>query len=310
MRIIFFGTPDFAVPSLRALVESGEDIVSVVTQPDRAGGRGHRPLRPPVKEYALKRDIPVLQPDMVRTPAFFGDLAALRPDMIVVVAYGRIIPPQILSLPPQGCINVHASLLPKYRGAAPVQWAIVRGETKTGVTTMLMDKGLDTGDILLMRETLILPEDNALALATRLSEMGAGLLLETIRGLKGGSIKPLPQKGESTYAPIIRKEDGRIDWSLSAKEICNLVRGMYPWPGAQCILEGEKITVVRAEVEDPDSTGTAGSVAGIGPDGLRVMTGRGILSLLEVKPEGRKQMSGAAFARGRHLTEGTAFEDQ
>ena len=309
MRIIFFGTPDFAVPSLRALLKAGETVVSAVTQPDRVRGRGHKLSQPPVKEYALSKGIPVLQPSTIRSSEFFNTLRALRPDMIVVVAYGRIIPSQILSLPPQGCINVHASLLPKYRGAAPIQWAIVRGETETGVTTMLMDEGLDTGDVLLVEKTEIPPEDNALTLGTRLSEKGARLLIETIRGIESGTVKPTPQSGEPTYAPIIKKDDGRIDWSLSAPEIFNLVRGMCPWPGAFSDLRGERITIIKTMVIDHAAEGVPGRITIAGNE-MHVTTGRGVLSILEVKPEGKKIMTGAAFAHGRHLKEGMAFEHQ
>jgi len=310
MRIVFFGTPDFAVPSLKRLVETGEDVVTVVTQPDRIKGRGHKLSQPPVKEYALAQGIPVLQPAGIRSEEFLKAIAGMKPDMIVVVAYGRIIPPAMLALPPKGCINVHASLLPKYRGAAPIQWSIVRGEQKTGVATMLMDEGLDTGDILLIEETGILPEDNALTLGNRLSAMGADLLITTIRGFVSGTVKSVPQTGGSTYAPIIKKEDGKIDWSAPASEIFNLIRGMYPWPGGQCLFEGEKITVITSRVVDADAEPAAGSVVKIQGDELHVGTGRGILAILELKPEGKKAMTGAAFARGRHIREGMSFEDQ
>lgn len=310
MRIIFFGTPDFAVPSLNKLISSGENVVSVVTQPDRVKGRGHLLSRPPVKESALSQGIPVLQPAGIRSEEFLATMADMKPDMIVVVAYGRIIPPDLLALPPKGCINVHASLLPKYRGAAPIQWSIVHGESKTGVTTMLMDKGLDTGDILLMQETEILPDDNAVTLGNRLSEMGADLLMATIRGILSETIRPVPQSGESTYAPIIKKEDGRIIWTKSAQEIFNLTRGMYPWPGGQCLFESEKITVISSRVADAEASETAGSIVKIRGDELHVGTGMGILALLELKPEGKKTMTGAAFARGRHIREGMKFEDQ
>jgi methionyl-tRNA formyltransferase len=310
MRIVFFGTPDFAVRSLERLVASGEDIVSVVTQPDRVKGRGHKLSSPPVKEIAIAHGIPVLQPAGIRSEEFFKTVAGMKPDMIVVVAYGRIIPPDMLALPPKGCINVHASLLPKYRGAAPIQWSIVRGEPKTGATTMLMDRGIDTGDILLMEETEILPEDNAVTLGSRLSEIGADLLITSIRGIVQGTVRPVSQSGESTYAPIIRKEDGRIDWAASAREIFNLTRGMYPWPGGQCVFEGEKITIIQSRVADADSGEIAGSIVKIHGDEIRVGTGRGILALLELKPEGKKTMTGAAFARGRHIREGMKFEPQ
>jgi len=219
MRIIFFGTPDFAIPSLNALIESGEDVVYVVTQPDRAKGRGHRLSQPAVKEFALSMGIPVMQPAGIKSPDFYERLLKLKPDVIVVVAYGKIVPLSVLQLPPSGCINVHASLLPKYRGAAPIQWAIIKGETKTGITTMMMDEGLDTGDILLAGKTEIKDEDNALTLGKRLSEMGASLLIKTLEGIKDNSIKPVPQTGGASYAPPLKKDDGRINWSLSSREI-------------------------------------------------------------------------------------------
>ena len=310
MRIIFFGTPDFAVPTLRALQESSEKVVTAVTQPDRVKGRGHKLSQPPVKEYALSKGIPVLQPSTIRSSEFFNTLCALRPDMIVVVAYGRVIPPQILSLPPQGCINVHASLLPKYRGAAPIQWAIVQGETETGVTTMLMDEGLDTGDTLLMETTEILPEDSALTLGGRLSGMGARLLLETIGRIREGSVRPVPQSGEASYAPIIRKEHGRIDWNASAPDIHNLTRGMYPWPGAFCFFGREKVTLIKTVITEAAAKSAPGTIEMISANELRVSTGEGSLSIVELKPAGKPAMSGGAFARGRHIREGMRFEHQ
>jgi methionyl-tRNA formyltransferase len=310
MRIIFFGTPDFAVLSLRALIEAGETVVSVVSQPDRVKGRGRALSQPPVKEYALSQGIPVVQPAVIRSQGFFDELDSMRPDMIVVVAYGRVLPPLILGLPPKGCINVHASLLPKYRGAAPIQWALVRGEAKTGVTTMLMDEGLDTGDILLVEETEVLPQDNALTLGERLAEMGARLLVSTIRGIENGSVQPVSQSGDSSYAPVIKKEDGRIDWSLPASSISNLIRGMYPWPGAFTYINGERTTIIKAAVIAEDTGGLPGSICKMTGSLLHVATGKGILSVLEVKPDGRKLMSGAAFGRGRRLKEGALFENQ
>ncbi|HYQ47527.1 MAG TPA: methionyl-tRNA formyltransferase [Thermodesulfovibrionales bacterium] len=309
MRIIFFGTPDFAVPSLAALADAGENIVSVVTQPDRTKGRGHKLSQPPVKEYALSRGMTVLQPDSIRSAEFHDAASRMLPDMIVVVAFGKILPRAILDLPPKGCINVHASMLPKYRGAAPIQWAIVRGEKTAGVTTMLMDEGLDTGDTLLMESTDILPEDSALTLGARLSGMGARLLMETIRRIKDGSVKPVPQSGEASYAPIIQKEHGRIDWSASALDIHNLTRGMYPWPGAFCFFGLEKITLVKTSVI-ASSSGVPGTIELISGDELRVSTGKDALSIVELKPAGKPSMSGGAFARGRHIREGMRFERQ
>ncbi len=303
MRIIFFGTPDFAVPSLKALMESGEDIVGVVSQPDRLKGRGHKLSRPPVKEFAILHGIPVIQPPDIKTPSFFEELSRQSPEIIIVVAYGKLIPPDILKLPPMGCINVHASLLPKYRGAAPIQRALMNGETVTGITTMFMDEGLDTGDILLQEEIVINSEDNAYTLGLKLSELGAVLLVRTLNGLKDNSIQRRPQTGVSSYAPVLKKEDGRIDWSLPAKKILDLIRGTYPWPGAYCYFNKEKISVIGAKIIDTDTESTPGIIIKITGNGLHIGTGKGIISLKEVKPEGRKPMSARAFANGRRLRE-------
>jgi len=310
MRIIFFGTPDFAVPSLTSLVDAGEDVVAVVTQPDRIKGRGHKLSQPPVKEHAITREIAVLQPVSIRSAEFLDTVLRLMPDMIVVVAFGKILPRAILNLPPKGCINVHASILPKYRGAAPIQWAIVRGERTTGVTTMLMDEGLDTGDTLLMETTEILPEDSALTLGGRLSGMGARLLLETIGRIREGSVRPVPQSGEASYAPIIRKEHGRIDWNASAPDIHNLTRGMYPWPGAFCFFGREKVTLIKTVITEAAAKSAPGTIEMISANELRVSTGEGSLSIVELKPAGKPAMSGGAFARGRHIREGMRFEHQ
>ena len=307
MRIIFFGTPEFAVPSLQALIESGEEIVSVITQPDRVKGRGHRLSQPPVKEYALSKGIPVIQPSSIRTPDFHEKISGLMPDVIVVVAYGKILPPSLLNLPPHGCVNVHASLLPEYRGAAPIQWALINGEEKTGITTILMDEGLDTGDTLLTEEVGIAEEDNAYTLARRLSQIGASLLIRTLTGLKDKIIRPVPQSGKATYAPPLKKENGRIKWSLSAREIFNLVRGTYPWPGAYCYLNGEKLHIIKAKVAEHSHKGTVGRIEQISGSGVLVSTGKGTLAITEVKPEGKKIMTASAFVNGRRLKEGVVF---
>jgi methionyl-tRNA formyltransferase len=307
MRVIFFGTPDFAVPSLRALLEAGEEVVAVVTQPDRVKGRGHKLSAPPVKEIALSEGIPVLQPEGIRSPEFFDELSGLRPDVIAVVAYGRIIPPAILKLPPLGCINVHGSLLPKYRGAAPIQRAIINGERRTGITTMLMDEGLDTGDILLQAETEIADGDDAQTLGARLSTVGAALLVRTIKDLRDNLIRPIAQEGEATYAPPLRKEEGRIDWSLPAMRIFDLVRGTCPWPGAYTSFNGERITIIRAGTIPSDVGCSAGTIEKAGEE-LQVCTGKGILSITELKPEGKKTMTAGAFVNGRRLTKGMRFD--
>lgn len=308
MRILFFGTPEFAVPSLKQLLKEGHEVVSVVTRPDKVRGRGRKMTGTPVKELALVKGIPVMQPSGIKSSDFAGKIAALRPDAAVVVAYGKILPQSLLGLPPLGCINVHASLLPKYRGAAPIQRAIMNGEVKTGITTMLMDEGLDTGDILLREEAEIKEEDNAYTLSLRLSEIGASLLVRTLAGLNDGSLCPVPQSGEPSYAPPLRKEEGRIRWSLPAREIADLIRGTYPWPGAYGFLEGERITILRAKALAQDSTVGPGKIERVEEGEFLVGTGKGTLAVTEVKPEGRKAMSSADFSHGRHLKGGISFD--
>lgn len=296
------------MPSLQALLDAGEEIVSVVTQPDRVKGRGHRLSQPAVKEHALSKGIPVIQPSDIRSCGFYEELSCLKPDIIVVVAYGKIIPPSILRLPPLGCVNVHGSLLPQYRGAAPIQWALINGEEKTGITTMLMDEGLDTGDMLLTEEVEIDEEDNAYTLSRRLSLVGASLLVKTLKGLQNKMIKPVPQSDKATYAPPLKKENGRINWSSSAREIFNLIRGTFPWPGAYCYLNGEKLHIIKAKAEHDCIKGPVGRIEQISGSDIRVSTGAGTLAITEVKPEGKKTMTAAAFAHGRHLREGATFE--
>jgi methionyl-tRNA formyltransferase len=307
MRIVFFGTPTFAVPSLKALLQSGEKIVAVVTQADKKRGRDRIPSPPPMKEFAIHSGIKVLQPTNMKDPVFLNDLSVMKPDIIVVVAYGKILPLPILKLSPLGCINVHASLLPKYRGAAPVQWALINGEKKTGVTTLLMDEGLDTGNILLQAETEIADEDSAETLSQRLSEMGASLLMKTIKGIKEGSLYPAPQGGTPSYAPPLKKEDGKIDWSRSATEIFNFVRGMYPWPCAYCYFDKERIKITRVTVLE--GSGMPRRVEKTSKDELIVGTGKGLISILELQPEGKKSMPATAFLQGRRIKEGSYFDE-
>jgi len=308
MGIVFFGTPDFAVSSLETLVEEGERVLAVVTQPDRKKGRGHVLAAPPVKETAGRLGIPVMQPSNIRTPDFAAEIERLGPQCIAVVAYGKIIPPQILKLPPLGCVNVHASLLPKYRGAAPIQRSIMEGEIKTGVTTMMMDEGLDTGDILLQEEMEIADEDDASTLSRKLAAVGATLLVRTLRRLREGTLRPTPQAGIAGYAPPLRKEDGRIDWTRPARAIFNLVRGTSPWPGAYCHLLGEKIVILRAAVADSPEGGLPGRIVAIKDEEVYVSAGEGVLAVSEVKPEGRGRMTAAALMRGRRVKEGTSFD--
>jgi len=306
MRIAFFGTPEFAVTSLTALLQSEEEVIVIVTQTDKRKGRGHVSSFSPVKKIALDRGIKILQPVYINDLLFIDVLSTLMPDVIVVVAYGKILSAQILRLPRLGCINVHASLLPKYRGAAPIQRAILNGEKKTGITTMFMDEGLDTGDILLQEEVGIADDDNAETLSKRLADLGASLLLKTIMGIKGRYIKPIPQTGTPSYAPPLKKEDGRLDWSKTAIEIFNLVRALYPWPCAYCYLNEERIKIIKVKVLE--GSGMPRRVEKTGKE-LIVGTGKGLISLIELQPEGKRPMPATAFLQGRRLQKGAFFDE-
>jgi len=305
MRIVFFGTPLFAVPSLTALLQTQEEIIAVVTRPDKQKGRGRVLSPPPVKELALRKGTRILQPKRLDDPLFLDELSSLKPDMIIVVAYGKILPPKVLGLPPHGCINVHASLLPKYRGAAPIQWAIIHGEKETGITTMMMDEGLDTGDILLQEETVIYDGDNSETLGKRLADIGGSLLIRTIERIKEGSVRPVPQTGTSNYAPPLKKEDGRIDWSNAAIVLCNFVRGMYPWPCAYCYLNQERIKITKARAVE--GHGLAGRIEKSDEE-LLIGTGEGFISLTELQPEGKRLMTAKDFLMGRRLKKGIFFD--
>ena len=303
MRIVFLGTPEFAVPTLERAFEAGHEIAAVVTQPDRPKGRGRQLAAPPVKETALQLGLTVHQPERIRTPEAIELLRSLKPDAMVVVGYGKIIPQAVIDIPPHGIVNVHASLLPRYRGAAPVQWAIANGETVTGVTTMRIDAGLDTGDILLQRETPIGPEETAVDLGKRLAAMGADLLVETLAGLERGEIVPAPQNSaQATLAPVLKKEDGLIDWTRPAAEIANRIRGFKPWPGCYTHLRGRAIEISRARA----GAGSEGEPGSVHPIRGRVVVTCGdsnALEILEVQMEGRKTMDAAAFQNGYHLVE-------
>jgi len=301
MRLVFLGTPAFAVPTLERIVEAGHHVLAVVTQPDRPSGRGRQPSAPPVKETAARLGLPVYQPERVRRPEAVEHLRALAPDVMVVVGYGQIIPQAVIDIAPLGIINVHASLLPKYRGAGPIQWAIVNGETRTGVTTMRIDAGLDTGDMLLKAETEIGAEENAIELGRRLAVLGADLLVETLQGLERGSIKPQKQDPTAaTYAPILKKEDGLIDWTQPAQAIHNRVRGLQPWPGAYTRLRGSTLQIWRSRAHESDG-GSPGSVVSLRP--LAVACGSGSLELLELQLEGRKRIPAADFVNGQRLAQ-------
>ena len=300
------GTPEFAVPSLRALIRSEDDVIALVSQPDRPRGRGRKLAPTPTKLLALEHNVPVLQPSTIRTEEFLKELRDLKPDLICVAAYGKILPPDILTLPPYGCVNVHASLLPKYRGAAPVNWAIVNGESVTGITTMKMDEGMDTGDMLLKREVPILDEDTGETLTSKLSLVGAELLIETLIGLKEGTLDPVKQdEPQATYAPMLTKEDGRIDWHKPSGEIRNLIRGMLPWPGAFTYLGGKLLKVYAGATGSGE--GSPGEVIRSGGGALEVACGKGSLHISELQIEGGKRMDAPSFLSGRKIEEGAVL---
>ncbi|MGA3235091.1 MAG: methionyl-tRNA formyltransferase [Bryobacteraceae bacterium] len=278
MRLAYLGTPAFAVPTLERIVAAGHEVLSVLTQPDRPRGRGQQLAQSPVKEAALRLGLPVYQPERVRKPEAVEHLRSLGADAMVVVGYGQIIPQSVIDLVPNGIINVHASLLPKYRGAGPIQWAIVHGETRTGVTTMRIDAGLDTGDMLLKAETEIGPDENAVELGQRLAVTGADLLVKTLDGL--ASIIPEKQdNAQASYAPMLKKEDGLIDWNWPVEAIHNRVRGLQPWPGAYTMFRGQRFYIWKTRVDG------------------------GSVTLVEVQLEGRKRMPAADFANGQRLSE-------
>lgn len=306
MRIVFMGTPEFAVPSFKALLESQDEVAALVAQPDKPKGRGLKPAPPPTKIVAEQFGIPVLQPSGIRTEEFLKELAALKPDLICVAAYGKILPKAVLELPRFGCLNVHASLLPKYRGAAPVNWAIARGEKVTGITIMQMDEGMDTGDILLTREMPIDYDDTGETLTEKLSLAGAELFLQAIAELKKGYLHPLKQdEAAATYAPMLKKEDGRIDWSKPAGEIRNQIRGMIPWPGAYTFSNGKMIKIYKAAVAEGE--GKQGEVIDAPQGVLRVMTGEGALDIIELQLEGGKRLDAKAFLSGRRIEPGAVL---
>lgn len=304
--IIFMGTADFSVPALKALHENRYDVRAVVTQPDRPKGRGRRLVPPPVKEVASALGYPVLQPPMIKEPGFIEKIIALDPDLFVVVAYGRILPGSFLSIPHLGAINIHPSLLPKYRGPAPVQWAIINGEEETGVTTMWMDEGMDTGELLLSSKIPIRQDDTSGSLSHRLAEVGAQLLIETLIKLRSGDLVGDSQdKSGATYAPLLKKKDGCIDWSRDTKSLYAFIRGMTPWPGAFTFLSGKRLKVLKAKEIDKRTKEKPGTVLEGFPGDFDVATGRGILTLKEVQLESAKRLPAGDFLRGRPVAPGT-----
>ncbi len=307
--IVYMGTPDFAVPALKALHDSPFQVIRVVSQPDRPKGRGRKLTPPPVKAAAVKLGYTVSQPENARDATFVDELNFLSPDFLVVIAFGQILPKVILQTPRYGAINVHASLLPKYRGPAPIQWAIMRGEAITGVTTMFMDTGVDTGDILLSAETPIKPSDTAASLHDRLAQMGAPLLVQTIRQMIAGTLFPRAQKHiDATYAPMLKKESGKIQWSNTAASIDAQIRAMTPWPGAYCMRQGRPCKIHRARAIAQPPLASPGTVVAGFPDELRIATGDGQLSILEIQGDSGKRMPIKQFLHGHPIAPGETFE--
>lgn len=304
LRIVFMGTPDFACPTLTRLIERGEDVIAVVTQPDRPKGRGQKLVPPPVKVIAEEHGIPVLQPLKVRAPEVVAHIRELNPDLIVVVAFGQILPQSLLDIPRHGCINIHASLLPRYRGAAPLNWCLINGETETGITTMMMDAGLDTGDMLVKRSIPIGPDEDAQSLHDRLSLLGADTIDETLDRLMAGTLTREKQHDSLTcYAPMLKKEDGLIDWTREPQQIKNLVRGFTPWPGAYTSLDNKTLKLYKVSVAEEG--GTPGEVIAAGRDGILVACDSGSIRIEELQLEGRKRLSAAEFLAGYRLEPGS-----
>lgn len=307
MRIVFMGTPDFAVPSLEMLVKEGYEVVAAVTQPDKPKGRGNKMAAPPVKEIALKHQIKVLQPEKIKTPEFIDQIKALKPDLLITAAYGKILTKELLEVPVYGCINVHGSLLPAYRGAAPINWAVIKGEKKTGITTMYTDVGIDTGDMLLKKELEIGPDMTVGELHDKMSVLGAEVLQETLTALKNGTLQRIPQEdSESSYAPMMNKELGHIDWNKSALEIHNLVRGTDPWPGAYTFLLGNRMRVWKTSLvpEKSNAEINNGKILKVDDEGILVKCPDGNLMIKEVQFDSSKRMSVCDYIRGHEINAG------
>ncbi|MHB8846555.1 MAG: methionyl-tRNA formyltransferase [Nitrospirota bacterium] len=305
MRIVYMGTPAFAVAPLQALITAGHDVVGVVTRIDKPAGRGKVLTPPAVKIAAELAGIPVLQPKRVRLPESIAAVRELEPDVIVVAAYGQILPPEILTLPKYGCVNIHASLLPTYRGAAPINWAIINGDARTGITIMQMDKGMDTGGILAQDSIPIGPNDTAGDLTAKLSDLGSSLIVDILGRIEG--LTAVPQdNSKATLAPLLKKEDGLIDWTMSAKKIHDRVRGLSPWPGGYGRLEGKLVKILRTEATE--GTGEPGKLYESGKDDLAVGTGNGLVRILSIQPEGKKPMTAPEFLRGHRGMVGKKFE--
>lgn len=308
-RILFFGTPALAVPTLAALVEAGRPPIAVVSQPSRPVGRGLKLADPPVAAWARERGLEVIQPLKVRDPAFLEQAAELAPDVAVVVAFGQIFPAALLRLPKQGCVNLHASLLPRWRGAAPIQAAIAAGDPLTGVTTMLMEEGLDTGPMLLREETEIGPGETAGDLSLRLADMGGRLMVKTLEAMERGEVVPQPQDAAlATYAPRLTRESGRVDWNRPAREIADRLRAFTPWPGLSAELRGEAVKLVRVDVLQEPADTVPGTILGLRDGRLAVICGEGtVLGISELQRPGRKPLRAPDFANGERLRGGESF---
>ena len=309
MNIVFMGTPEFALPTLKKIHNSFHCILSVITQPDRPKGRGQKQVDSPIKKFALENNLSVLQPPTVNTPEFIASLLENRPDYIIVVAFGQILSETLLKVPKQFCINLHSSLLPKYRGAAPINRAILNGETRSGVTTMIMDKGMDTGDILLVDETPIEQNDDAQSLHGKLSEQGGKLVLETLSRLQKNDLLPTPQNSDlASYAPKLKKEESLIDWKIDAESIFNKIRGLSPWPGTHTLYNGKRLAILKGEIVLGESSDRPGHVERITDTGIEVGTGKNRLKITELKLEGKKAMPVKSFLSGYKITRDDIFE--
>jgi methionyl-tRNA formyltransferase len=304
-RVVFMGTPEFASVVLEGLFADGWNVVGVVTQPDRPKGRGRKVAPAAVSRVAQARGILVLQPKKIKDPVFFEDLVDLRPDMLVVAAFGRILPSEVLSLPPLGCYNVHASLLPAYRGPAPVRWAIINGERATGITIFRMDEGMDTGDLIAAESLEIAPDETAGVLTDRLARLAARMITPALRQIVEGTARFVPQDhARATVVPILRKGDGLIDWSLTAEAIRNRVRGLDPWPGAFTFWRGKRLRLWEVDRQEGQGTGGPGEILSVGDEGVRVQTAEGVLRLKSLQLEGGRRMSAEEFLRGHRMVPG------
>ena len=301
MRIIYMGTPDFAIPPLEKLVAAGHQVAAVITQPDRPRQRGKVCTPTPVKSRSLELGLPVYTPEKVNTPEVLELLSNLKPDLLVVVAYGQFLSEKLFTLPPYGAVNIHASLLPAYRGAAPIHWAILHGESRTGVTIMYIDKGMDSGDMILRQETEIGPEEDTGSLHDRLSQMGADLLLQAIEQIHTGTVVRIPQDPKAaTLAPMLRKEQERVDWTQSAQTIHDQIRGLHPWPGCYTTWQGKRLKLHASRVQNQSAPAHPGQILEISSQGITVACGQDCLRLIQVQPEGKAVMEASAFIRGYH----------